>query len=72
MTGRTAEIKNRIAMVKNAFNKRRGLFLKRLSKELKKRVIIIIVKSVALYESETWTLKKYERDRLEAFGHGAI
>ena len=26
-----------------------------------------IVWSVALYRSETWTLRKYERDRLEAF-----
>ena len=63
----TAEIKSRIAMAKNAFNKRRELFSKRLSKELKKRVIMTIVWSVALYGSETWTLRKYERDRLEAF-----
>ena len=26
-----------------------------------------IVSNVALHESETWTLRKYERDRLEAF-----
>ena len=32
----TAEIKNRIAIGKNAFNKRRELISKRLSKELKK------------------------------------
>ena len=63
----TAEIKSRIAMAKNAFNKRRELFSKRLSKELKKKVIMTIVWSVALYGSETWTLRKYERDRLEAF-----
>ena len=63
----TAEIKSRIAMAKNAFNKRRDLFSKRLSKELKKRVIMTIVWSVALYGSETQTLRKYERDRLEAY-----
>ena len=59
----TAELKSRIAMAKNAFNKRRELFSKRLSKELKKKVIMTIVWSVALYGSETWTLRKYERDR---------
>ena len=58
----TAEIKSRIAMAKNAFNKRIQLFSIRLSNELKKKVIMTIVWSVALYESETWTLRKYERD----------
>ena len=54
-------------MVKNAFKKRSELFSKRLSKELKKKVIMTIIWNVALYASETWTLRKYERDRLEAF-----
>ena len=54
-------------MAKNAFRKRRELFLKILSKELKKKVIKTIVWRVALYGSETWALRKYERDRLEAF-----
>ena len=56
-------------MAKNAFNKRRELVSKRMSKELKKKVIKTIVWSIALYESETLTLKKYERerDRLDAF-----
>ena len=63
----TAEITRRIAMAKYAFNKRREIFLKKLSKDLKKKVIMTIVWSVALYGSETWTLRKYERDRLEAF-----
>ncbi len=63
----TAEIKSRIAMAKNAFKKRRELFSKKLSKNLKKNVIMTIICSVALYGSETMTLRKYERDRLEAF-----
>ena len=54
-------------MAKNVFNKRRGLFSKRLSKKVKKKVIMTIVWSVVLYGSETWTLRKYERERLEAF-----
>ena len=70
----TAEIKSRIAMAKNEFNKIRELFSKRLSNELKKKVIITLFWSIALYESETWALRKYEKDRLEAFEmwHGAI
>ena len=54
-------------MAKNAFNERRELFSKRLSKELKKKVIMTKVWSVALYGSKTLTLSKYERNRLEAF-----
>ena len=54
-------------MTKNAFNKRRELLSKRMSNDLKKKVITIIVWSVALYGSKTWELRKYERDRLEAF-----
>ena len=63
----TADIKNRIAIEKNAFNKRRELLSKRMSKDLEKKVIKTIVWSVALYESETWIMIMYERDRLEAF-----
>ena len=62
----TAGIKIRIVMAKNAFNKRREQFSKILSKESKKKIIMTIFWSVALYGSENWTLRKYE-DRLEAF-----
>ena len=61
------EIKIRIAMAKNAFNKRIELFSKVLSKKLTKNLIMTIIWSVALYRSENWTLWKYERDRLDAF-----
>ena len=54
-------------MAKDAFNKRRELLTKRMSINFKKRVIKIIVWSVALYGSETWMLRKKERDKLEAF-----
>ena len=60
-----------ITMAKNAFNKRREVFSKRLSKELKNKILMAIVLSVAIYRSETWTYenrkRKYEKDRLEAF-----
>ena len=38
-----------------------------MSKDLKKKTLKTIVWSVALYGSETWTLRKLERDRVEAF-----
>src|SRR6476661_4071843 len=62
-----AEIKSRIAMAKDAFNKRRELLTNRLSKELKKKIVLTLVWSVALYGAETWTLRKAERMKLEAF-----
>jgi len=62
-----AEIKSRIAMAKDAFNKRRELLTNRLSKELKKKIVMTLVWSVALYGAETWTLRKAERMKLEAF-----
>ena len=46
---------------------REEVFSKRLIEEFKKWVIIIIVWSIALYRSETWTLRKYEIHRLEFF-----
>ena len=54
----TTEIKSRIAIAKNVFNRRKELFSNRMSKDLKKIVIKTIVWSVALYGSETWTLRK--------------
>ena len=42
----TAEIKIAIATAKNAFNKRRELFSKRLGKELKKNVIMNNTKNI--------------------------
>ena len=54
-------------MAKNAFNIRKEIFSRRLSKELKKKVIMTLVRSVGLYGSESWTSRNYEIDRLEAF-----
>ena len=62
-----AEVRTRIAMAKDAFNKKRELLTKRMSTSLKTRVIKTVVWSTALYGSETWTLKQAERNRLEAF-----
>ena len=61
------EVKQRIGMAKNACNKRRELRTKSMSKGLKKRVIKTLVWPVAPYGSETWTMTKEVRDKLEAF-----
>ena len=62
-----AEIQGRIAMAKDAFNRRRELLTKHMNRDLKKRIIKSVVWSLALYGSETWTLRKKEREKLEAF-----
>ena len=38
-----------------------------MSKDIEKKAIKTIVKCVAFHGFETWTLRKYERVRLEAF-----
>ena len=62
-----AEIRCRIAIAKDAFNKKRELLTKKLSQNLKKKVIKTIVWSTALYGAEAWALKEQDRKRLEAF-----
>jgi hypothetical protein len=61
------EIKKRIAMGKEAFDKRRELLRGKLKLELKKRMVKSLVWSVVLYGAETWTLTKEDTKRLEAF-----
>jgi hypothetical protein len=61
------EVRKRIAMGKKAFNKKKVLLTHRLNLELKKRIIKTVVWCVVLYGCETWTLRKDEMKRLEAF-----
>jgi hypothetical protein len=61
------EIRRRIAMGKEAFNKRGELLRGKLSHDLKKRLVKTLVWSVVLYASETWTMQKEDIKRLEAF-----
>ena len=61
------DVKQRIGMAKDAFNKRKELLTKSMSKGLKKRMIKTLVWPVALYGCETWTMKKEVIDKLEAF-----
>ena len=60
------EIK-RIAIGKEAFNKRGELLRGKWQIELKKRMIKVLIWSVVLHGSETWTLTKEDIKRLEAF-----
>src|SRR5688572_6975549 len=61
------EIKRRIAMGKDAFYKRKELMTGKLNKNMKKRIIKYMIWSVMPYGSETWTLRKEDIRRLEAF-----
>ena len=61
------EIRRRIAMGKDAFYKRKELLRGKLNKNLKKRIIKSIIWRVVLYGSETWTMRKKDIKRLEAF-----
>src|SRR6218665_3641785 len=54
-------------MGKDAFYKRKELLRGKLSKNLKKRIIKSMIWSVVLYGSETWTMRKEDIERLEAF-----
>ncbi|KAI5739387.1 hypothetical protein M8J77_018683 [Diaphorina citri] len=61
------DIKVRIAPAKQAFqNKNQLLTSKHLSIDLRKRFIKTFVWSVMTYGSETWTIEKKDRARLEA------
>ena len=61
------EVKQRISMAKEAFNRKRSIFCGPLEKELRKRLVKCFVWSVVLYGAETWTLRRNEQKQLDAF-----
>ncbi|KAJ4433549.1 hypothetical protein ANN_15858 [Periplaneta americana] len=61
------EVKRRLAMAKEAFNRNRRIFCGPLEKELKNRLLKCFVSNIALYGTETWTLRRSDEKRLEAF-----
>ena len=66
--GRSLEdVKVRIGMAKDAFNKRRELMTKSFSVDVKKSLIKSLIWPVVMYASETWTMRKEEMDRINAF-----
>ncbi|KAJ4442255.1 hypothetical protein ANN_12121 [Periplaneta americana] len=52
---------------KQAFNRKRSIICGPLEKELRKRLVKWFAWSMALYVTETWTLRLNEEKRMEAF-----
>ncbi|XP_071823117.1 uncharacterized protein [Apostichopus japonicus] len=60
------EIRARVAMAKETFKPHNSLFTASLELQLKKRLMKCFVWGVFLYGSETWTLRKEDRKRIDA------
>jgi hypothetical protein len=63
----TREIKKRIVIAKEAFNRKICHLASKLNIELNKKLVRCYVWSIVLYGSETWTLRKLERKYLKSF-----
>ena len=61
------EVKQRITMTKEAFNRKRRIFFGPLEIELEKRLVKCFVRSIALCGAETRALRWNEQKRLESF-----
>jgi hypothetical protein len=57
----------RIVIAKEAINRKMSLLTCKLNIDLKKKLVRYYVWSIALYGSETWTIRKLERKYLESF-----
>jgi hypothetical protein len=60
------DVKVKIGMVKVEFSKRKELLTKRMRECLEEQNSDRIIWQVALYDCETWTLRKEEINRLNA------
>jgi hypothetical protein len=60
------EIKTRIAIGKETFNRKISLLTSKLNIELKKKLVRFYVWSIALFGSETWTLRRLRQNYLRA------
>ena len=54
-------------MAKDAFNKRKELLTRSLRIDLRKRLVKTLVRPVVLFGCETWTMRKEDTNRLNAF-----
>ena len=54
-------------MAKDAYNKRKELLTRSIRVDLRKRLVKTFVWPVVLYGCETWTMRKEEINRLNAF-----
>src|SRR6478672_2404518 len=61
------DVKPRIGMAKDAFNKRKELLTRSIRVDRRKRLVKTLVWPVVLYGCETWTMRKKEINRLNAF-----
>src|SRR6476469_9289562 len=61
------DVKTRIGMEKDAFNKRKELLTRSIRVDLRKRLVKTLVWPVVLYGCETWTMRKEEINCLNAF-----
>src|SRR3989442_1013147 len=61
-----SDVKVRIAIAKDAFNKGKELLTKGLCRTLKKRMIKVLMWPIVLYGCQTWTLFQDEINRLKA------
>src|SRR6476619_3133592 len=61
------DIKTRIRMAKDAFNKRKELITRSIRVDLRKRLVKTLVWPVVLYGCETRTMRKEEINRLNSF-----
>ena len=61
-----SNVKIRIVLAKAAFNRKKELPTKGLSRSLKKRKVKVLVGPVVLYGCESWKLRRAEIDKLEA------
>src|SRR6478609_3903410 len=61
------DVKTRIGMPKDAFIKRKELLTRSIRVDLRKRLVKTLVWPLVLYGCETWTMRKEEINRLNAF-----
>jgi hypothetical protein len=58
----TREIKSRIDMAREGFNSKKTLFIIKLDLNLRKKLFKCYIWSIALYGTETWTLRKEDQE----------
>ena len=56
------EVKQKIAMAKEALNRKISIFCGPMEKELRKRLVKYFVWSVVLHGAETWTLRRKSKN----------
>src|SRR6478609_560080 len=61
------DVKTRIGMAEDAFNKRKEMLTRSIRVDLRKRLVKTLVWPVVLYGCETWTMRKKEINRLNTF-----